>query len=573
MGIAMNDLDPGQATEIVRAMRREAQEAKEYFSGLFSSAPARLRAPMVTVAGEFDPDTDYYQERYREWHFLADRSAVVVLREAGHYFLKYRADELAAIITRDLFADPGHDVQDTGWWRHGVSIETGPVTPAGPQPSMRRFLPIAAGQLVSLVGSALTEFAVPLWIYLTTGSLARFALFAVIGLVPGILVMPLAGTIVDRYDRRHVMLTADVAAGLVQLTMGALLWTDHLRMWHIYPLLGGLSVALTFQRLAYGSAIPQLVPKRYLGHANGIVQSAQGTAQLLVPLVAAGLLAVIGLGGILALDVASYAVAVLAVALIRFPRTMAWRRRESVLAELAEGVRYSWGNADFRRLLRFFAVLNIFLSPLFLLVSPLVLSLGGLGDVARASFAGGVGVMLGGLAMTIWGGPRRQRVRGMVLSIFALSVGCLIVGARPDLLAITVGAGLMSLGLTLLNGIYFTLIQVKVPQRFHGRVLALNTLVAWSTLPLGFGVIAPLGSALVGPLLEPGGPLASTVGAVIGAGPGRGIALIYLVFALAMAAWAATALRGRLARFDADVPDALPDDLIGLEALRRRDAR
>ncbi|GAA2393648.1 amino acid adenylation domain-containing protein [Dactylosporangium salmoneum] len=575
MGIAMNDLDPGQAREIVRAMRREAQEAKEYFSGLFSSSPARLRAPMVTVAGEYDPDTDYYQERYREWHFLADRSAVVVLREAGHYFLKYRAGELAAIVTRAHRADaaevlPGPGDGD-GWWLHAVSTATGPVAPAGPQPSMGRFLPIAAGQLVSLVGSALTEFAVPLWIYVTTGSLARFALFAVIGLVPGILVMPLAGTIVDRYDRRRVMMIADAAAGLVQLAMGVLLWTGHLQVWHIYPLLGCLSVALTFQRLAYGSAIPQLVPKRYLGHANGIVQSAQGTAQLLVPLIAAGLLAAIGLSGILVIDVVSYAVAVLTVALIRFPGAMAWRRRESVLAELTEGVRYSWGNTDFRRLLRFFAILNIFLSPLFLLVSPLVLSLGGLGDVARASFAGGIGVTLGGLAMTIWGGPRRQRVRGMALAIFGLAVGCLIAGARPDLLAITVGAGVMSLGLTLLNGIYFTLIQVKVPQRFHGRVLALNTLVAWSTLPLGFGVIAPLGSALAGPLLEPGGALASTVGVLIGTGPGRGIALIYLVFALAMAAWAATALRGRLARFDQDVPDALPDDLIGLEALRRQD--
>ncbi len=140
-----------------------------------------------------------------------------------------------------------------------------------------------------------------------------------IALVPGLLVAPLAGAVVDRMDRRKVMLSADSSALTIQLVLGILLWTDQLQSWHIYPLLVCLSVALTFQRLAYGSAIPQIVPKRYLGHANGINQMVTGVAQLIVPLVAAGLLATIGLGGILALDVISYAFAVGVLLFIRFP--------------------------------------------------------------------------------------------------------------------------------------------------------------------------------------------------------------------------------------------------------------
>jgi hypothetical protein len=112
-----------------------------------------------------------------------------------------------------------------------------------------------------------------------------------------------------------------------------------------------------------------------------------------------------------------------------------------------------------------------------------------------------------------------------------------------------------------------------VRQRFHGRVFAVNQMIAWSTLPFGFGVLAPLSAAAFGPLLTPHGALAGTVGRVIGVGPGRGIALVYIVVAVAIAVLTLAGLRTRvLSGFDSDVPDALPDDLVGLEALRARGA-
>jgi hypothetical protein len=115
------------------------------------------------------------------------------------------------------------------------------------------------------------------------------------------------------------------------------------------------------------------------------------------------------------------------------------------------------------------------------------------------------------------------------------------------------------------------MIQVKVPQRFHGRVFAINQMIAWSTLPIGFALIAPLGSNVFGPLLEPGGALADTVGRVIGVGAGRGIGFVYVVSAAAMLIVTLIALRYRVfARFDAEAPDALPDDLVGIQERQRR---
>ncbi|WP_308169585.1 non-ribosomal peptide synthetase/MFS transporter [Acrocarpospora catenulata] len=581
-GLDVSEFEQEELELIVGNRRRGTREAERYFAKLFEEGAEQLRAPVIAVAGERDPIMEYYQERYREWHCLSPVAGCVVLDEAAHYFLKYRAEELAAIVTTvhpAIAADDTATIErQTGqetWWLQGLSRRAGgaagAVPEVGPPPSMRRFLMLAAGQLVSMTGSALTEFAIPIWIYLTTGSLANFALFSVLGLVPGLLVAPLAGAVVDRFNRRKVLAISDAAAGSTQLILGLLVWTDNLQIWQIYPLLVVLSMSLTFQRVAYTSAIPQLVPKRFLGHANGVVGMATGVSQLVVPLAAAGLLSVIGLGGILVIDVVSYTVAITVVLVIKFPRTMPHQRRESVLTEMVQGFRYTWGHLGIRRMLLFFAVVNLFMSPLFLLVSPLVLSFAELSDVGRVTFFGGLGVFLSGLTMTLWGGPRRLRLRGQLLATLSLALFALVVGARENLAVIAVGVFGMFASLTLLNGIYATIIQVKVPQRFHGRVFALNQLVAFSTLPIGFGLVAPYGTAFFEPLLAEGGALADTVGALIGTGEGRGIAFMYLLFGLVMAVsvLVATRLRG-LWQFDHTVPDATPDDVLGYQLLQSR---
>ena len=580
MGVDVHDLDPDQARRIIGNMRRDSESAEEYFTDLMHNGSERLRAPIITVAGTRDPATEFYPERFAEWHFLTDRSAVVVLDEAGHFFLKWRAGELAEILTT---VDAAVAAQRTEpltrrargeratWWLHGTSHSSGPVAAAGPRPGMGRFLVVAGAQLISLLGSTLTDVALPLWVLKETGSLLNFALLAVAGLVPSLLALPFAGAVVDRHSRRAVMLCGDIGAGGTQLILGVLLWTGSLQTWHIYPLLALLSVALTFQRLAYGSAVAQLVPKQYLGHANGVVQMVGGAATTMMPLAAVALLAGIGLGGILVIDVLSYAAAIGIVALVRFPRTLAWRRKESLGSEIREGFRFSWGHRGFRAMLLFFMALNVFLSPLFLMMAPLVLAFAGLHQVAEVSVAGGLGAFAGGVAMTVWGGPRHRRLRTVLRFALVLAAFCVVIGSRPTLGVIAAGAFGISAALVLLNGVYTTIVQVKVPQRFHGRVFAVNTVIAWSTLPVGWALVGPAGSRLLQPLMAPHGALAGTVGRVIGVGPGRGIGLLYLLLAAGIAV-VVLAARSRpgTARFDDEVPDARPDDEFGVAAVRGR---
>ncbi|MER5326801.1 non-ribosomal peptide synthetase/MFS transporter [Streptosporangium roseum] len=576
MGADLSGLTEEQLAFVVRNMRHDSRQAEEYFTRLVEEGAEPLSAPIISVVGERDPNTEFHAERYTEWDFLSPRTALAVLDEGGHYFLKYRAEELAEIVTtvHPALAAPAVPEPATPTWRvAGRSDSSVPVErgTAAPEPSLGRFLAVAIGQFVTIVGATLTEFAIPISTYLDSRSLTQFAVLQVLALIPGILVAPLAGAVVDRASRRTVMLGGNIAALVVQLLTGTLLWTGELAVWHLYPLLTALSIALTFQRLAYVSAVPQLVPKRYLGHANGVVQMTTGVAQFVAPLVAVGLLAAIGLEGILALDVAGYVAGVIVLLCVGFPARLAGERRESVGAEIAGGFRLQMGQRGFRAMLVFFALFNLVLSPVFLLFSPLTLSFGTLADAGYVALLGGAGAVTGGLVMSVWGGPAHRRMHGVLLGTLALAACCLVTGAHGSLLFVGLGAFGVACSLALVNGVYATIVQVKVAQRFHGRVFALNQMVALSTIPLGVAVIAPLGERLLEPMFLPGGLLAGTAGAVIGVGPGRGIAFMYVVCGLLVALIALVALRSRtLSRFDDEVPDAVADDLIGIQALNDR---
>ncbi|TDV43147.1 non-ribosomal peptide synthetase/MFS transporter [Actinophytocola oryzae] len=579
MGVDTDELDPEQADRIISNMRADSRASEDYFTGLLDRGAPKLRAPVVSVVGSEDPVTDYFTERYAEWQFLSDTLGLVVLDQAGHFFLKYRADELAEIITTthpaieraetEPLARPARgvdapwDLRD--WQRIGDPART------GVRPSMARFVSVTFGQLVSTTGSLLTSFALPIWLFTRTGSVTDLGVLWALALVFGVLTLPIAGAIVDRSDRRRVMMLASGMSGTIQLGLATLLFTDSLELWHVYLLVSLSQVGGSFQRIAFQSAVPQLVPKRFLGHAMGMVALSTGTAQLLMPVLAAGLYAAIDLKGILLVDVASYVFAIGALLVVRFPDLMAWRPREPLLVAIAGGLRYSWNHRGFRTMLAYFAVGNMFLAPALVLVTPLVLSFASTTEVAQVAIAEAAGAIAGGILMSVWGGPTKRRMLGVLVGNLGTAVGCVVIGLDASVPVVFCGMFLMAGSMATAQGIYATLVQVKVPQRYHGRVFALNQTITWSTLPIGFAVLAPGATALFEPLMARDGALANTVGALLGTGDGRGIGLGYVVFGLALVVVTVAGFSVRLLRrFDTEVADSLPDDLVGAQERERR---
>ncbi|GAB1510324.1 non-ribosomal peptide synthetase/MFS transporter [Actinophytocola sp. KF-1] len=561
IGAELGDMDPAQVDRFVHHVRREAAVGAEVFTRWLDEPPVDVRAPVISVVGSHDVLTEYHEERYREWGFLGGTTALVVLDEAGHYFVNHRAEELAEIVTRTHRELDGPAPAGERWRLAAVSRPGDTATaPAGDvQPGVRRFLAVAAGQLISLTGSALTQWAVPVWVYLTTGSLLWFGLAGLIAYLPALLTLPVAGAVADRYDRRRVLILACLVSAGVEGLLAVLLWTGGYSLGTVYVLVSVLGAASVFQRIAYLAAIPQVMPKRYLGHANGIAQLASGMSALAVPLLAAGLLAAVGLTGVLLIDIVSYLFALGVLAAVRFPALMGRRRKETFLAELAGGVRMAWADRGFRAMLGFFTLYNLCLSTL-LLVPPLVLAFGTMGQVGQVAFAEAAGTVLGGLVIAVWGGPTRHRMPAIIGIAFGVACCLVLSGLRPELLLVAAGSFGIGLGLGLHNGIYLSIIQVKVPQRFHGRVLATIQTLTWATLPLGFAVLVPASGAFLEPLFAPGGALAGSVGAVIGTGPGRGLAFAMIVAGLVLAVVALGAYRFRRLRLlDVLTPDAPAD--------------
>jgi DHA3 family macrolide efflux protein-like MFS transporter len=175
------------------------------------------------------------------------------------------------------------------------------------------------GQVISFIGSGMSSFALGVWVYQKTGSITQFALTSLFIVLPRVVLGPLAGVLVDRWDRRHVMMVSDAGGGLSILAIGLLSLAGRLEIWQIYMAIFACGIFDTLRWPAMTSATTQLVPKEHLGHASGMLQIVSAGTVLVSPLVAGALLGSLGLQGVLLSDFATYLFAILMLVLIRIP--------------------------------------------------------------------------------------------------------------------------------------------------------------------------------------------------------------------------------------------------------------
>jgi len=249
------------------------------------------------------------------------------------------------------------------------------MTKIGLSPGIRAFLLVWFGQLISLVGSKLTGFALGVWVFQTTGSVTRFALIMVFTALPGVVLSPLAGAFVDRWDRRRTVILSDTGSGLCTLGVALLLALGRLEVWHIYLLMAMSSAFSAFQWPAYSASISLLVPKSQYGRASGLVQLAQATAQIVAPAVAGILLWVIGLPGIIMIDFSTFLFAVFTLLLVKIPRPVLAVQegpKPSIWREAWEGCIVS--QRGLLVMLALFGLANFTIGIVYVLFTPLVLS-------------------------------------------------------------------------------------------------------------------------------------------------------------------------------------------------------
>jgi MFS transporter, DHA3 family, macrolide efflux protein len=414
------------------------------------------------------------------------------------------------------------------------------------------------GQVVSLFGAHLAGFVLGVWVYQQTKSVTAFSLISFFTVLPEIALLPVAGVIVDKFDRRWVMLLGVLGSGSCGAVLAALALMGQLQLWHIYLMLMISSAFESVQFPALSASITLLVSRRNLSRANGMVSLGTSFAMVAAPVLAGVFLQVIGLTKVLLINVAAYAFAVLTLCIVRLPRPeqSSGVNSASFRRDIVQVWRYVTEQRELAALLMLFAITNFSTGMVQVLLPPYILSFTTPEALGTIMSAGGVGVVVGSVWLSVWRGPQRKMraifmatlIRGVVLFMAVLQPNAVLIGAAAFIFLFC-------------DPVIFTssqtIWQTKVPAEVQGRAFAMRRLVAMSTLPLAYVVAGPLADRVFEPWMAAHGPLARTFGALFGTGPGRGIAVIFIVLGLlTLMAVAAGFLYQPLRDLEARLPDA-----------------
>lgn len=435
--------------------------------------------------------------------------------------------------------------------------------------NMHTFLVIWIGQVISILGSGLTSFALGVWIFDQTGKATPFALTALFAVLPGVLLAPVAGALADRLNRRRIMILADTGNALVTLSAATLLFVGDLQVWHIYLIAFAGSIFGAFQEPAYTASVTMLVPKEELARAGGMMQIGQALSTLLTPIAAGALYGLIGLRGIILIDVVTYLFAIAALIFVNIPQPAPPiqdgepAEKKSLWSDVAFGWRYLRARTGLFGLLWYFALVNFFLNFSGVLSGPLVLSFASPSALGVVQMVAGAAMLIGSMLMSAWGGPKR-RVVWLIAFIALASTGLFVEGLRPSTFTIAAGNFILLFFIPFAASLSQAIFQTKVSPDVQGRVFAIRGMIARSMTPIAFLLSGPIADQIFEPLLLEGGALSGTfIAAWIGVGPGRGIGLLFIISCLLL--WAASLgayANPRIRLVEDELPDALPEAAI-----------
>ena len=405
---------------------------------------------------------------------------------------------------------------------------------------MRTFLVVWFGQLVSQIGTAMSTFALLIWIYERTESATSVALLGFFWFLPVIALAPFAGVWIDRHDRRRIMLLADTGAAVMTLGVLLLYAGGRLEVWHLYVAEAISGVCWAFQGPAYTAATTMLLPSRHYARAAGLRSVATFGADAVAPFLAGVAVVALGIGGVLVIDLVTFLVAVATLVTVRIPRPEVPAGHDATpsgfRAEMREGFQYIRARRGLLGLLAIFTGINLFGAlTYYAILPPMILARTARDTLALASVqsALGAGAVAGGVLMGVWGGPRR-RIHGILAgAAISFLVGDLLFASGRTLPVWLVAAFIGSFFVPIMMASDLAIWQSKVPPSLQGRVFSIRSAVRMSTMPLGYLLGGILADGWFEPAMMAGGSLVAAFGWLAGVGPGAGMGVMFLFTAIA----------------------------------------
>ena len=416
-----------------------------------------------------------------------------------------------------------------------------PSTYTPPANGFRTFLIVWVTQSISVLGSALTFFAMTVWLaqvlYPSQDQKSQLAVaLSVVSLaygLPNIFAAPLAGAWADRHDRKRIMMLMDFVSGLISLTLTILILANLLNLWLLIVLVVLHSIVSAFHFSAFDSSYAMLVPGKLLPRANGMMQTITSLSNVLSPAIAASMIALPALsrqgsiggavGRILAslqsgipiaigVDAITFFLAFTTLLFLFIPSPLRAdlqpdgdKAKKSIWVDIGEGALYIWKRRPLLWLLGTFTLIN-FASGVFVL-QPLFVKFNLAADwrgrgftyetaLALLGTVSGIGGVVGGVLISLWGGLKKRRIYGVIVPILAALAMMVVYGLSPWLYLTTAASCLFDSLLPAMNAHSQTIWQTQTPLQLQGRVFAVRRLIAQFSWPLGVALFGWLGASI-----------------------------------------------------------------------------
>lgn len=408
-----------------------------------------------------------------------------------------------------------------------------------PPNGWRTFLIVWASQALSIFGTALTGFALTIWmtqvLFPRPDQKADLAwALAAEGLafgLPTMIFAPIAGAWADRHDRKRTMVAMDLANGALSLSLLYLIANGLLQLWMLLIILVLFAIFSSFHGSAFDTSYAMLVPEAKLPRANGMMQTVWSLAGILSPGIAATLIALpelsrqglvpSGVGAWLAglrdgtpvaisVDAATFFIAAGMIALLKIPsptrtdlRDESGKIKKSMWADVREGGQYIWRRRPLLWLLGSFALIN-FVATIAGTFQPLLLRFNLQQDWAARGFtfetalallgtAGAIGGVLGGIFISSWGGLKKRRVYGVIIPMMFTGTVLVVYGLAPFIFVAAVAIFVESAMIPIMNAHSQAIWQTQTPRELQGRVFAVRRVIAQFSWPLATVVAGALG--------------------------------------------------------------------------------
>ena len=429
---------------------------------------------------------------------------------------------------------------------------------------MRGLFIIWLGQIISGIASSITAVTLPIWIFNMTGSGSAVGLLEFFFFGSYLIVVLFAGVLIDRYNRKMMMLVNDFVSLSAIAVLLALQTMGMLQVWHLYVAALFQGIGFAFQSPSYSAAITTMVSKKQYVRANGLMSLLYDGPEIFGPLLAGGLYLIIGLNGILAINLLAFVLSIGALLFVDVPSTPKTSEGElshnRFLKEVIYGIKYIFQRPGLLGLQMIFSMGNLF-SGIALSVAalyPMLLLRTGNDTeiVGIVQSSGALAAVIAGIFLTSWGKVKNP-VRAILLGwIISSLFGLTFLGIGQVFVVWLVAMVVNSIFEPVVNVSMETFLQTKVPPDLQGRVFSASDFISQVLIPITPLLAGLFGDRIFEPAMQEGGSLANTFGWLVGTGPGAGFGLLILLCGIG---GTLVGLSGYFVREIQNVNQVLPD--------------